>query len=78
MLMIVVFDLLGNPDLSLVDDENGNTSRFQSGGSSSYWYQRFAQGCRSRMGEDVRQDLAVTVELWVRMLQDGDLLLPTG
>jgi hypothetical protein len=51
--------------LALMDEEKDHSSRFHFGGSASLWYQRFGIGCRARMGQDVRQDLALITNLWV-------------
>jgi hypothetical protein len=55
--------------LALVEDKKGTVTRFGFGGAYSYWYQRFAQGCCSRTGQDVRQDLALNTPLWNRVLK---------
>lgn len=56
--------------LALVDEGGkGGTMRFQSGASASLWYQRFAQGCKARMGQDTRKNTAVSVALWKRLLE---------
>lgn len=55
-------------NLALVDDNKGSSSRFHWGDSASYWYQRFAQGCRNRMGQDIRKDLGLSTDLWKLML----------
>ena len=54
--------------LTLVDEERGRSTRFHFGGNSSLWFDRFAQGCKARMGEDVRQNLALDTELWKKLL----------
>jgi hypothetical protein len=54
--------------LCLLNEENGSTMRFHFGGSSSLWYQRFAQGCKARMGQDIRQNLALSTALWLAFL----------
>lgn len=55
--------------LTLVDEEKGRTTRFHFGGNSSLWYDRFAQGCRARMGEDVCLNLALSTDLWKAFLR---------
>ena len=38
--------------------------------TSSEWFYRFALGCKKRMGQDVRPDLAVSVDLLLKVLDD--------
>ena len=59
--------------LSLVDEEKGHTKRFHFGGTSSLWYYRFATGCRARMGQDYRQDLVLSVELWEQVFNTCEI-----
>jgi hypothetical protein len=54
--------------LALVNGEQGHAQRFQFDGMSSLWSQIFAQGCRSRMGQDIRKNLALDFRLWHRVL----------
>jgi len=54
--------------LALVDEEKGKSQRFHMGGTSSLWYDRFNQGVKSRMGQDVGKDLALGTDLWVAVL----------
>ena len=54
--------------LALVDEEKGRTTRFHFGGNSSLWFDRFMQGSKARMGQDVRQNLALSTELWKEVL----------
>jgi len=51
-----------------VADDNGSTTRFQGGGTSSYWFNRFTQGIGNRMGSDFRKNVAVSTELYVKFL----------
>ena len=53
---------------ALVDNDNAMSQHFQDGGSSSKWYQRFAAGCRSRMGSVVRKNLALDIKLILKVL----------
>eukprot|EP00980_Cylindrotheca_fusiformis_P026333 scaffold15880_cov158-Cylindrotheca_fusiformis.AAC.3 len=55
--------------LTLVESERGFVRRFHYGQSSSLWYQRFAAGCKARMGQDVRPNQALKTELWVKVLE---------
>ena len=59
-------------NLAFVDDEKGTSMRLNWLPSSSMWYQRFAQGCRSRMGQEVRKNVAVSVDLWKLLLDRCD------
>jgi hypothetical protein len=36
----------------ILGDDKGKTQRFVQDGCSSYWYNRFAMGCKRRMGQD--------------------------
>ena len=55
--------------LTLVNEVKGTSQKFHIGGTTSLWYSRFAMGCMSRMGQDVRQDLAVSTALWKWVLE---------
>jgi hypothetical protein len=55
--------------LALMDEAKGHSSKFHFGESASMWYQRFGIGCRARMGQDVRQDLALSTKLWAASLE---------
>mmetsp|Transcript_5784 Transcript_5784/g.8868 ORF Transcript_5784/g.8868 Transcript_5784/m.8868 type:complete len:145 (+) Transcript_5784:715-1149(+) len=46
----------------------GSQKRFHKGGTSSLWNDRFNQGVKSCMGQDVRKDLALGTDLWVAVL----------
>jgi hypothetical protein len=37
--------------------------------TNSVWFERFAKGCLKRMGQDVRQDLAVSAKLVLKFIQ---------
>jgi len=54
--------------VALVADDNGSTTRFQGGGTSSYWFNRFTQGIGNRMGSDIRKNAAVSTEVYVKFL----------
>ena len=62
------FERTFNEGLALVDDDKALSQHFQEAGSCSLWYSRFAQGCRSRMGEVVKKDLALEARLIVEVL----------
>ena len=49
--------------LALVEDADAIISHFQSGGTSSVWFQRFVQGLRARMGDSVQQNMALEANL---------------
>ena len=53
----------GVSQVALVADDNGSTTRFRGGGTSSYWFNRFAQGIGNRMGSDIRNNVTVSTEL---------------
>eukprot|EP00980_Cylindrotheca_fusiformis_P027728 scaffold22529_cov73-Cylindrotheca_fusiformis.AAC.2 len=55
--------------LTLVESERGYVRRFHYGQSASLWYQRFAAGCKARMGQDVRPNQALKTELWLLVLE---------
>ena len=57
---------------ALATNVKGSISRFQDGGSSSYWFGRFQTGCSSRMGTEKRQDQALSVNCYKRMLSRID------
>ena len=56
-------------NLAFVDDNKGSVARLMCIPTSSFWFQRFSQGCRARMGQVTKQNLALTVDLWKRMLE---------
>eukprot|EP00980_Cylindrotheca_fusiformis_P025576 scaffold14111_cov133-Cylindrotheca_fusiformis.AAC.3 len=55
--------------LTLLEAEKGYVRRFHFGQSASLWYQRFAAGCKARMGQDIRPNQALRTELWVQVLE---------
>ena len=55
-------------NMAFVDDDKGTCMRLQCLPSFSMWYQRFAQGCQGRMGQIIKKDLAISVDLWKAML----------
>ena len=55
-------------NVAFVDDNKGTCLRLQCLPSFSMWYQRFAQGCRGRMGQIIKRDLAISVDLWKLLL----------
>ena len=59
--------------LALVDSVAGTTQHFQSGGTSSLWFQQFLQGCRARMGDNLKKNLALDVKLFKRVIDRIDL-----
>ena len=69
---IANFERTFNGGLALVDDDKALSQHFQEGGSCSLWYSRFAQGCRARMGEVVKKDLALEARLIVALLDAID------
>eukprot|EP00980_Cylindrotheca_fusiformis_P024834 scaffold12553_cov76-Cylindrotheca_fusiformis.AAC.5 len=56
--------------LTLLESEKGYVRRFHFGRSASLWYQRFAAGCKARMGQDIRPNQALRTELWVQVLEE--------
>ena len=55
-------------NVAFVDDNKGSSTRLHCIPTSSMWYQRFAQGCRSRMGQVVKKNLAISSQLWKSLL----------
>ena len=49
--------------LTLVNEVKGTSQKFHIEGTTSLWYARFSMGCMARMGQEVRQDLAVSPKL---------------
>jgi hypothetical protein len=60
-----------NP-LALGDDK-GKNQRFVQDGCSSYWFSRFAIGCKNRMGQDWRPNKAMSTELLLAYLESVQL-----
>jgi len=54
---------------ALVADDNSATQRFQSGGTSSLWFNKFTKGIGERMGSEVRKDLGVSAIVFNRFLK---------
>eukprot|EP00980_Cylindrotheca_fusiformis_P008540 scaffold1809_cov107-Cylindrotheca_fusiformis.AAC.4 len=55
--------------LTLLETEKGYVRRFHFGRSASLWYQRFAAGCKARMGQDIRPNQALRTELWLKVFE---------
>eukprot|EP00980_Cylindrotheca_fusiformis_P012245 scaffold2984_cov80-Cylindrotheca_fusiformis.AAC.3 len=70
---VASFEKLSNHNplsqLALLESERGYVRRFHFGQTASLWYQRFAAGCKARMGQDVRPNQALKTELWIEVLE---------
>eukprot|EP00980_Cylindrotheca_fusiformis_P026529 scaffold16361_cov69-Cylindrotheca_fusiformis.AAC.2 len=70
---VASFEKLSNNNplsqLALLESERGYVRRFHFGQTASLWYQRFAAGCKARMGQDVRPNQALKTELWLQLLE---------
>jgi hypothetical protein len=53
----------------VLGDDKRKTQRFVQDGCSSYWYSRFALGCKHRMGQDWRPNKAFSTELILAYLK---------
>jgi hypothetical protein len=58
-----------NQILMTLGDDKGKTQRFVKDGCASYWYSRFAIGCKRRMGQDWRPNRAFSTALLVAYLR---------
>ena len=54
--------------IAVIADDNSRAQRFQEGGTSSFWFNRFTQGVSNRMGADVRKNVGLCSEIWSRFL----------
>jgi hypothetical protein len=54
-------------------DQKGKYQRFSSDPCSSFWFYRFVEGARKRMGQDWRPNKAIPVELLLLMLESTEL-----
>jgi hypothetical protein len=50
-------------------DEKGRYTRFSEDPCGSVWYTRFKEGCKQRMGQDIRSNLAFFTEVVVAILK---------
>ena len=57
-----------NAGVAMVSDDNSKSQRFQDGGTSSFWFNRFTQGCSNRMGADIRKNVGPSSVIWSRFL----------
>jgi hypothetical protein len=51
-------------------DEKGNYTRFSEDPCGSLWYSRFKEGCKRRMGQEIRSNMAFSTDLVVAILQN--------
>jgi hypothetical protein len=51
-------------------DEKGNYTRFSTDPCGSFWFSRFKEGCKRRMGQDVRSNMAFSTDLVVAILEN--------
>jgi hypothetical protein len=47
----------------VLGDDKGKAQRFVQDGCSSHWYSRFSIGCKNRMGQDWRPNMALSTNL---------------
>ena len=53
----------------VMEDTKGSVQRLFSGTAGSFWLSRFQQGCRLRMGQQTRQDQAISTKLMILLLK---------
>lgn len=58
---------IGGNTISFVNRNKGSVQRLQTGHTSSYWFNHFAQGNQTQMGAIVKKDLAVDVKVIVKV-----------
>jgi hypothetical protein len=58
-----------NLSVTALGDDKGYAQRLVQDQVSSYWFSKFFQGCKRRMGQDWRPNLALTVELITRLFR---------
>jgi hypothetical protein len=56
-------------------DQVGHYQRFSIDPCASFWFARFFQGCRFRMGQDWRPNQAMSIELLLKMLETVEMRL---
>ena len=54
-------------------DQKGKCLRFATDPCSSFWFYRFLEGARTRMGQDWRPNKAISIELLLLMLESTEL-----
>jgi hypothetical protein len=54
-------------------DQKGKHLRFATDPCSSFWFYRFLEGARTRMGQDWRPNKAISIELLLLMLESTEL-----
>jgi hypothetical protein len=54
-------------------DQKGRYLRFATDPCSSFWFYRFIEGARNRMGQDWRPNKAISIELLLLLLESADL-----
>ena len=64
--VVVMEDTKG---LVVMEDTKGSVQRLFSGTVGSFWLSRFQQGCRLRMGQQTRQDQAISTKLMILLLE---------
>jgi hypothetical protein len=62
-----------NRESFALGDQKGRYQRLGSDPCSSFWFYRFLEGCRVRMGQDWRPNKAISVELVLLVLELADL-----
>jgi hypothetical protein len=55
--------------IGLVSDDNSSMTDFTNCPTQSLWFRRFTQGCRKRMGQDVRHDLGISIEVMIKLME---------
>jgi hypothetical protein len=58
-----------NSNPLILGDDKGKAQRFVEDGCSSYWYSRCSIGCKHRMGQDWRPNMALSTALFVAYLK---------
>jgi hypothetical protein len=53
-------------------DQKGRYQRFATDPCSSFWFYRFIEGARNRMGQDWRPNKAISIELLLLLLESAD------
>jgi hypothetical protein len=55
-------------------DQKGKYQRFSTDPCSSFWFYRFVEGARIRMGQDWRPNKAISIELLLLLLESTELV----
>jgi DNA-binding XRE family transcriptional regulator len=59
---------VGGATIGLVSEDKRKMSELTTSPMQSRWFRRFIRGCRGRMGQDVRPDLAISIDVMHKLM----------